>query len=136
MKTKLGISVGLLGAATYFLGLFSGNLILALLVGYILLFEQNEWLRKSAVKALALSIFFSLVSTLVGFIPDIIGIINNVTMIFGKSVSITVVTRIVTLIQSVISFARTVIMLVLGFRALNQGTVKIGIVDKLINKHM
>ena len=43
MKTKLGVSVGILGAATYFLGLFSGYTVLALVVGYILLCEQDSW---------------------------------------------------------------------------------------------
>ena len=53
-KTKLGISVGLLGAAIYFTGLFSGYLVAVLLAGYVLMFEENEWLRKNAVKAVAL----------------------------------------------------------------------------------
>ncbi len=52
-KTKLGISVGLLGAAIYFMGLFSGYMVAVLLAGYVLLFEENEWLKKSAVKAIA-----------------------------------------------------------------------------------
>ena len=42
-KTKLGISVGLLGAAIYFMGLFGGYLVAVLLAGYILMFEENEW---------------------------------------------------------------------------------------------
>ena len=49
-KTRLGISVGLLGAAIYFMGLFSGYLLAVLLAGYVLLFEENSWLRKNAVK--------------------------------------------------------------------------------------
>ena len=53
-KTKIGMTVGLLGAAIYFIGLFSGYLTVVLLIGYVLLFEENEWLRKSAVKAVAL----------------------------------------------------------------------------------
>lgn len=34
-KTRLGISVGLLGAAIYFMGLFSGYLLAVLLAGYV-----------------------------------------------------------------------------------------------------
>ena len=55
-KTKLGISVGLLGAAIYFTSLFSGYLVPVILTGYVLLFEENDWLRKNAVKAVALSV--------------------------------------------------------------------------------
>lgn len=136
MKTKLGVSVGLLGAAAYFLGLFSGNVVLALLVGYVLLFEENEWLRRTVVKAMVIGIFFSVLTTVIGFIPDIIGIINNAAMVFGKTVSISVVSKIITFILSVISFVRVVLMLILGFKALNQGTIRFGIVDKTIDKHM
>ena len=57
-KTRLGISVGLLGAATYFAGLFSGLLAALLLAGYVLMFEENEWLRRSVVKAITLTILF------------------------------------------------------------------------------
>ena len=136
MKTKLGVSVGLLGAAAYFLGLFSGNVVLALLVGYVLLFEENEWLRRTVVKAMAIGIFFSVLTTVIGFIPDIIGIINNAAMVFGKTVSVSVVSKIITFIMSVISFVRVVLMLILGFKALNQGTIRLGVVDKTIDKHM
>lgn len=43
-KTRLGISVGMLGAAIYLTGLFSGYLVVVLMVGYVLLFEENSWL--------------------------------------------------------------------------------------------
>jgi hypothetical protein len=50
-KTKFGISVVMMGAAIYFLGLIN---ILGLLVvgGYVLLFESNVWLKKRVIKAL------------------------------------------------------------------------------------
>ncbi len=43
-KTKLGVSVALMGAALYFLGLFSGYVALIILAGYVLLMEENVWL--------------------------------------------------------------------------------------------
>lgn len=54
MKTKLGISVGLLGTMVYFAALFGGYTPVILLAGYVLLFEENEWLKKAAIKAVAL----------------------------------------------------------------------------------
>ncbi len=44
-KTKLGVSVALMGAALYFLGLFSGYVALIILAGYVLLMEENVWLK-------------------------------------------------------------------------------------------
>ena len=58
-KTRLGISVGMLGATIYLSGLFGGYVAILLLAGYSLLFEENIWLKKSAVKAVALLLFFS-----------------------------------------------------------------------------
>jgi uncharacterized membrane protein YbhN (UPF0104 family) len=75
-KTKLGISVGLLGAALYFLGLLS-FLGLLILSGYVLLFETNEWLRRSAVKAVAVVIGFALISMIFTFGNDIFSSING-----------------------------------------------------------
>lgn len=136
MKTKLGVSVGLFGAATYFMGLFSGYVVLAIMVGYVLLCESNEWLRRSAVKAFAVCVGFSVLSALVGFIPNIIGFIDDIFNIFNSSFSISIVSKIVTFINTVIALAQKILLLVLGFKALHQGTVKIGIIDKLINDHM
>lgn len=57
-KTKLGLSVGLVGAALYFLGLFS-FIPAFLLAAYVLLMEENQWLKRAAVKMVAVLIGFS-----------------------------------------------------------------------------
>ena len=40
-KTRFGISVGLMGAAIYFVGLFGGYAAMLLLAGDVLLFGEN-----------------------------------------------------------------------------------------------
>ena len=52
-KTKLGISVALTAALLYFLGLIS-PIALVVAAGYVLIAEKDQWLRKSAVQALAI----------------------------------------------------------------------------------
>lgn len=84
-KTRLGISAGLLGAAIYFVGLFSGYLVAVVLTGYVLLFEENSWLRKSAVKAVSVMALFSLLITVLNLVPNAISFINDFTSIFGGS---------------------------------------------------
>ena len=86
-KTRLGISAGLLGAAIYFVGLFSGYLVAVVLTGYVLLFEENSWLRKSAVKAVSVMALFSLLITVLNLVPNAISFINDFTSIFGSSCS-------------------------------------------------
>lgn len=136
MKTKIGISVGLFGAAIYFMGLFAGYMVLILLVGYALLFEENEWLKRTAVKSVVIYTCFSILFAIVGFIPDIIECIDGLCNIFEGSFHIAIVTRVVSFVQTILSIIEKALMLVLGFKALHQGTVKVRVVDKIVNKHM
>lgn len=135
-KTKLGISVGLLGAAAYFSGLFGGYVVAVLLAGYALLFEENKWLRRAVIKAVALLIFFSLITTLINLIPDGIGVVDNVFAVFHGSFKISFVTSIISMLTSVIYFVEKVLFIGLGLKALTQGTIAVPIIDKLIEKNI
>lgn len=92
-KTRLGISVGLLGAAIYFMGLFSGYLLAVLLAGYVLLFEENSWLRKNAVKAMSVMAVFSLLITVLNLVPNAIGFINGMLKTTALSASLRAMLR-------------------------------------------
>lgn len=135
-KTKLGISVGLMGAIAYFAGLFSGYLVAILIFGYIMLVEDNPWLRKTAVKSIVLLVTFSALSAVIGLIPDFISFINTIFNVFESYFSLPVVTNILAVITSALSILKTVVFLVLGLKALNQGTLNIPVVDNLTNKNM
>ncbi len=58
IKTRMGISCQLFGALLFFMGLIN-ILGLVLLAGYILLFEENKWLKKTAVKATVIVVVFA-----------------------------------------------------------------------------
>ncbi len=135
-KTKLGISVGLLGAAIYFTSLFSGYLVPVILTGYVLLFEENDWLRKNAVKAVALMVFFSFIVVVINLIPNAISFIDYIASIFGGNVYIAFISNLVNAITSAIDIIEKVLFIGLGLKALNQGNISFPVVDKLINKYM
>lgn len=135
-KTRLGISVGLLGAAIYFTSLFSGYFVPVILTGYVLLFEENNWLRKNAVKAVSLMVFFSFIIAIINLIPDAMSFIDDIASIFGGSFIIGFVSNLVNAITSAISIIEKVLFIGLGVKALNQGTIAVSAVDKLINKYM
>lgn len=136
-KTKLGISVGLLGAIIYFASAFGGGYLVALLLcGYVLLVEDNPWLRKTSVKAVLLLIMFSLVSVVLGLIPDIWETITNLLMAFNKYPSSTFISGINSTISSAITIVKSVLFVILGLKALNQGAIKLPVIDKLIDKYM
>ena len=135
-KTKLGITVGFMAAIIYFMGLISGYLLTAVLVGYVLLVEENVWLKKQGVKALLLMGCFSLASLLVGLIPDLLEIINNIVGIFGGYISFNFVYNLVNLVRNVLNLAELLLFVLLGLKAFSQGTIQIPVLDKLVNKFM
>lgn len=135
-KTKLGITVGMLGATVYLAGLFGGYLVAIVLAGYILLYEENEWLKKSAVKAITLMICFSFFSISINVISNGITCIHNIVAIFDGSFSIDLLSKFIVALNSIIDLFEKILFLDLGLKALNQGTISVPIVDKLISKYM
>lgn len=135
-STKLGIPVGLLGAAIYFISLFGGYAAAVLLVGYVLLFEENEWLKKSSVKAVALMVCFSLISALVNLLPDAMDFLSQFAGIFGGSFCITFIYHLATAADTALKIAKKLLFIGLGIKALNQGTISVPVADKFIGKFM
>jgi len=133
-KTKLGISVGLLGAAVYLSGMLS-IVALVILAGYILLMEENEWLRKAAIKAVAIVLAFTVLNGCLGLINDVLGIINSIIGWFGSMFTLRIPLNIESIISYAFEFVETALLILLGISSLSQGSVKVDILDKLIAKH-
>lgn len=135
-KTKLGISVGLLGSAIFLCGLFGGYTPMLLLAGYVLLFEENEWLKKTGVKAVVLMTVIGVLVTAIGLVPDLFDLLTGSIEVFGIHFKFSFIDSLFDVINDAIIMIRTILFLILGIKALNQGTVKIPVVDGLINKYM
>ena len=136
MKAKLGVSVGLLGAGIYLAAIFGGLTPVILMAGYVLLFEENEWLKKSAVKAIAIVLSFAFLVTLINLIPDLLRWVATLVSVFKGTFNYSVLSSIISVITQAIEIIRTCLFLLLGAKALTQGTVAVPVVDKLINKYM
>lgn len=134
-KAKLGISVGLFGAALYFTGLISfiGLIVLA---GYVLIFEQNEWLRKSAVKAVAVIIAFTIISTLIGISNNILDILNIPLSWVRIPFRLSWPLSIDSIAVNALGVLQKLILILLGFKALTQGSVSLGPIDKVVDKNV
>ncbi len=135
-KSKLGISVGLLAAALYFMGLFSGYMVAVLLAGYILLCEEDQWLKKSAVKAISVMVLFSLLTAVVNLIPNVMNLIDSIVSMFGGNFYIFFISNWVSAIIAVLNIVEKLLLIVLGLKALKQKTITVPFVDDLINKYM
>lgn len=135
-KTRLGVTVGALGALVFFVSFFSGYLAAVILVGYILLLEENAWLRRSAVKAMVLMVLFSVASAVIGLIPDAISFIGSITAIININFSIAILSKIITVITSALKIIEKLLFLGLGLQAMSQGTIVIPFVDSMVSKFM
>uniref|UniRef100_UPI0040573EAC hypothetical protein n=1 Tax=Acetatifactor sp. TaxID=1872090 RepID=UPI0040573EAC len=135
-KTKLGVSVGLLGAAVFFAALFGGYTTVVLVAGYILLCEENEWLKKTAVKAVVLLATFSVLSYAIGLIPDLFYWLSDFLSLIKLNISFSVIYSIVGLFTGAISIVKIVAFLMLGLKALKGEDFAIAAVDEMVNKNV
>ncbi len=135
-KTKLGVSVGLLGAAVFFSALFGGYTTVILVAGYVLLCEENAWLKKVSVKAIALLMAFSVLNYALGLIPDLFYWLADFIDLIGPNISFSFIYNIVGLLTSALSIVKIVAFLGLGLKALKQETIAISAIDEMVDKHM
>lgn len=135
-KTKLGISVGIAGAAICFVALFGGYLPAIVMAGYVLIAEENQWLKRTAVKAVVTLACFSVLFAVIGLLPDALGWIQSLVNVFNGSFSYDIVSKILYVVTDALDIAKTVIFLMLGVKALNMATIKVPFVDNFINKYM
>lgn len=135
-KTRLGVTVGALGAITYFAGFFSGYTVAILLAGYVLLFEENAWLKRSVVKAIVLLALFSVTIGMINLIPDTIGFIDKIANVFNGNFPLDVVNRIIAVVVAALNILEKILFLGLGFKALNERTIVIPFIDSKVSKYM
>lgn len=135
MKSKLGISVGLFGAGIYLGNLVGGILVSILLLAYVLLFEENEWLKVSVIKATVITMLFAFVTMVVELVPRTIGTIDNLMRIFDGDFTMQFLSRITLFLNYGIGLLEMIVFLLLAVKALNQRTMSIPVVDGMIKKH-
>ena len=136
MKTKIGITAGAYAAFTFLLALYGGFTPIVIAAGYVLLFENNEWLKTTVVKAVVLMLAFDICQTLIGVIPDILGWINGLLGTFKSGFSYSEVSGIFNFISRAVVFLERIVFLLLALFALNMKTINIGFVDKFVTKHL
>ncbi|MCL2372489.1 MAG: hypothetical protein FWC78_03705 [Defluviitaleaceae bacterium] len=135
-KTRLGITIKLFGAGLYFLGIIS-IIPLVLAAGYVLLFEENQWLQRVAVKAIAVVILFAILSALLGLASNSVNAITDFTNgIFNGTLNLNIILRIIGFLARVLSVVQAAVLLLLGFRALKMRDVGVPGVDSAINSNM
>lgn len=132
-KSKLGISIGLLGALMFMSGYFGITAVL-LVAGYILLREESKTLKKYAVGTIAVYLAFALLGMCMSLISNIFNMANFGGWMYDTSMY-TIVNGFISTVNHIISIAKLVIYGLLAMLALFTKEVKIPLVDKFVEKH-
>ena len=137
-KTKLGISVGLLGALVFVSG-YTSLTVLALVGGYVLLKEENSTLKKYVVYAAALLIAFLAASMCISAIETVFDFLNFnswMTSVDGLSTVYRIIMALFETLTDILYIAKILVFGFLALMALVGKEIKIAFLDKLVEKHM
>ncbi len=133
-KTKLGISVGIFGMLLYLAAMFCGYTVMFLLAGYVLLLEENSWLKKAAAKALTVMLAFSAAIFVIGLIPDLFNLLSNLLSIFNVYFHPAIIDKLYNLAASGLRFIEDILLAVLAVLAVNRKSISVPGLDPLLDK--
>ncbi len=142
-KTKLGVSTGLVAALGFFLALinvFASNsmifsLPLVILVAYVLYKEEDVWLKAQVLKAALIVIFFIVIRVLFGFVDNVLDF-TNFFLAIAKVTKIADGFNIIGFFVNILDVIEKILLLVLGFAALGGKTVRIPVVENILQKNL
>ena len=130
-KTKLGLSVAVMGAVVYLTALFGGYTPLLLVAGYVLIAEESAQLKKNAVTAFLVMLAFSAVNFVVGLLPDILNLFYSFLQIFKVYVHLSFIDNIANFLYNAVALLRQVVLAALAILSLLKKPVNVPFVKKL-----
>ena len=130
--TKIGIPAKVLAGFAYLAAFFSGYTAFLLIGGYVLIREQNDWLRFHALKAGLLMICFSVAGALVSLIPNLMSWIGNWFDLFGGSFYPAFIFNIQGILMSTLDLLEKVLFLLLGIFAFLGKDLALPPLDKMV----
>jgi len=136
-KTKLGISVALMGALTFLCG-YLGITVLVLVGGYILLKEESQTLKKYVVYTLALYLAFLAITMVIGFAGGVLDVLNINSWMYKVKVINSIygfIRTCLSTISNIVSVVEKVVFALLAVMALAGKEIKFAVLDKFVEKH-
>lgn len=130
-KTKMGLPVGLAAAIMVLGGWIGGYVMAIVMAGYILLAEEDKFLKSVAVKTIVLMLAFSLASIVINFIPNVINVIESFISIFTVYFNIDIIHRIFNFFDSALYVLKVVAFALFALAAYNKNEIKVPFVDKI-----
>ena len=126
----LGISVGLAAMMIYFSGLISST-ILVLAAGYVLLKEEDRWLRAVAAKAILIVCIFGVIGAGITMVENGISGLNYLVMFIGAGpMDRMAVQDLCSFLNYICLIVRDLILLIAGIQALHCNNFRVGFIDR------
>ncbi len=140
-KTKLGVPATLMAAVLCLLGCYSGYLLTFIVAGYVLLKEENAFLKRMAVKVVTVLLTFSLLSTAIHFIPNILSLARSLVYVFDEYVYSeefynNFFNRFIDFLSQLLNLADTILLLAMAYFCAIGKELKIPVLDKFLDKHL
>ncbi len=130
-KTKLGISVGFMAALMCLAGWFGGYVVAIIVAGYILIAEEDKFLKQTAVKVVVLMFAFSLASVAINFIPDLFYVLESFLRIFNTYFHVEFIDRIFNFLGNALSIIKILAFAALAFLATKKKSINVPFVDSM-----
>ena len=135
LKTRLGLPANVVAAVMYLVALFGGGYLAPLvLAGYILLFEDLNFVRRAAVKSIAILLAVSVINFVVYLIPSFVDMIQDMLRIFDESFDASTLDQLSVFTMDLVYLAEKALFVVLGILALFRKSIDIKPLNKLADK--
>ena len=133
-KSKLGLPAGIMAAIMYLTALFGGYAPALLVAGFILLCEEENFIRRAAVKTLSVLVICSLLNVLIYLIPDIVGIFQSLLNIFTVHFSTSFLDNSSSMLNQSLSLIKTLFLVLMAVLALFGKTIDLKALNKWADK--
>lgn len=139
LKTRLGLPANVVAFVMYLVALIGGAGMVAplLLAGYILLFEDLNFVRRAAVKSIAIVLAVFLVNVVITVIPELLDVVEHMLNIFDESMYgdfIRGYDSFTAMLTSMLALAEKAFLILLAVMALFNKTINLKFVNKLADK--
>ncbi len=135
LKTRLGLPANVVAAVMYLVALFGGGYLAPLvLAGYILLFEDLNFVRRAAVKSIALLLAVSVINFIVYLIPSFVDMLQDLLWIFGEGFDASILDRLCTFTMDIVYLGEKALFVLLSVLALFRKSIDIKPLNNLADK--
>ena len=131
-NNKLKLPVNLMCGMLWLLGLYGGYVILGIAAGFLLIAAESGMIRKTGLKVLVTMLAFSLLSTLISLVPNLLDILYSAADLFNQNFNVEFVYDVTNLLSNIVYILRLVVFIGMGVFSFLGKELRFPIVDNLL----